>query len=106
MLDQWKKFLVDFLFMKMMLPGVIGHENQSQHCPDHRCLCLVLSGRITTPDGFLYYTGFTTRRTRRPPRAASFWGGNKSLVKIFLGLNIAPFSNLGMNGLNKERNSK
>src|SRR6218665_939465 len=43
--------------MIMMLPDVIGHENQSQHCPDHRCLCLVLSGRITTPDGFSYHTG-------------------------------------------------
>ena len=44
--------------MKMMLPDVIGHENQSQHSPDHRCLCLVLSGRITTPDGFSFHTGF------------------------------------------------
>jgi len=35
--------------MKMMLPDVIGHENQSQH---YRCLCLDLSGRITTPDRF------------------------------------------------------
>jgi len=26
--------------------------NQSQHYPDHRCLCLDLSGRITTPDRF------------------------------------------------------
>jgi len=32
--------------MKMVLPDVIGHENQSQHCPDHRCLCLVLSGQL------------------------------------------------------------
>src|SRR6218665_576493 len=47
---------VDFLFMKMMLPDVIGHGNQSQRCPDHRCLCLVLSRRITTPDGFSYHT--------------------------------------------------
>src|SRR6218665_908720 len=43
--------------MKMMLLDVIGHENQSQHCPDHQCLCLVLSGRITTPDRFSYHTG-------------------------------------------------
>jgi len=26
--------------MKMMLHDVIGHENQSQHCQHHRCLCL------------------------------------------------------------------
>src|SRR6218665_1354142 len=26
--------------MKMMLPDVIGHENQSQHYQHHRCLCL------------------------------------------------------------------
>jgi len=44
----------------MMLPDVIGHENQSQHCPGHRCLCLVLSGRITKPDGFSYHTGYDT----------------------------------------------
>src|SRR6218665_2685960 len=50
--------------------------------------------------------GLTTRRTRRPPRAADFWGGNKSLEKIFLRLNIAPFSNLVMNGLNNERHRK
>jgi len=36
--------------MVMMLADVIGHENQSQNCPDHRCLCLVLTGRISTPD--------------------------------------------------------
>src|SRR6218665_3621644 len=36
---------------------VIGHENQSQHYMDHRCLCLELSGRITTPDGFSYHNG-------------------------------------------------
>ena len=35
-----------------MLPDVIGHENKSQHCPDHRCLCLVLSGRIITRTNF------------------------------------------------------
>jgi len=34
------------------------------------------------------------------------WGGNKGLVKIFLGLNIAPFSNLRINGLNNESNKK
>jgi len=38
--------------MKMMLHDVIDHENQSQHFPDHQCLCVVLSGRITTQDGF------------------------------------------------------
>src|SRR6218665_3029388 len=43
--------------MKMMLPDVIGHENQSQHNQHHRCLCLDLSGRITTPDRFSYHTG-------------------------------------------------
>src|SRR6218665_2981085 len=42
--------------MKMMLRDVIGHDHQSQHCPDHRCLCLVLSGRITTRDGLSYHT--------------------------------------------------
>ena len=42
--------------MKMMLPDVIGHENQSQHYQHHRCLCLDLSGRITTPDRFSYHT--------------------------------------------------
>jgi len=46
--------------MKMVLPDVIGNKNQSQHCPDHRRLCLVLSGRITTPDGFSYHTAFLT----------------------------------------------
>jgi len=40
-----------------MLPDVIGHENQSQHCPGHRCLSLMLSGRITMPDRFSYHTG-------------------------------------------------
>src|SRR6218665_3849378 len=38
--------------MKMMLPDVIGHENQSQHDQHHRRLCLDLSGRITCPTGF------------------------------------------------------
>src|SRR6218665_424247 len=33
-----------------------GHENQSQHYPDHRYLYLELSGRIPTPDGFSYHT--------------------------------------------------
>jgi len=42
--------------MKMMLPDVIGHENQSQHYQHYRCLCLDLSGRITTPDRFSYHT--------------------------------------------------
>src|SRR6218665_3527994 len=53
-----EKFLVSsFSVYEMMLPDVICHENQSQKCSDHRCLCLVLSGRITTPDGFSYHTG-------------------------------------------------
>ena len=43
--------------MKMMLPDVIGHKNQSQHYQHHRCLCLELSGRITTPARFSYHTG-------------------------------------------------
>jgi len=30
--------------MKIMLPDVIGHENQSQHYQHHRYLCLDLSG--------------------------------------------------------------
>ena len=42
--------------MKMMLPDVIGHENQSQYYQHHRCLCLDLSGQITTPDRFSYHT--------------------------------------------------
>jgi len=46
--------------MKMMLPDVIGHENQSQHYQHHRCFCLDLSGRITTPDRFSYHTGSST----------------------------------------------
>jgi len=36
---------------------VIGHENQSQHYPNHRYLCLELSGRIIMQDGFSYHTG-------------------------------------------------
>src|SRR6218665_815642 len=43
--------------MKMMLPDVIGHENQSQHYQHHLCLCLDLSGRIITPYRFSYHTG-------------------------------------------------
>jgi len=43
--------------MKMMLPDVIGHENQIQHYQHHRCLCLDLSGWITTLDRFSYHTG-------------------------------------------------
>jgi len=41
----------------MILPDTIGHENQSQHYQHHRCLCLHLSGRITTPDRYSYHTG-------------------------------------------------
>src|SRR6218665_5255 len=42
----------------MMLPDVIGHENQSQQLyQHHQCLWLDLSGRITTPDRFSYHTG-------------------------------------------------
>jgi len=43
--------------MKMMLPYVIGHENQSQHYQHHRCLYLDLSGWITTLYRFSYHTG-------------------------------------------------
>src|SRR6218665_2901695 len=43
--------------MKMMLPDVIGHEDQSQHYQHNRCLCLDLSGRLTTPHRFLYHSG-------------------------------------------------
>jgi len=50
--------------MKMMLPDVIGPDNQSQHYQHHRCLCLVLSGRVTTPNGFSYHTSRET--VRRP----------------------------------------
>src|SRR6218665_1530963 len=38
--------------MKLMLPDVIGHDNQSQHNQHHRCLCLDLSGQITTRTDF------------------------------------------------------
>src|SRR6218665_3055211 len=34
----------------------IPDENQSQHYQHHQCLCLDLSGRITTPDRFSYHT--------------------------------------------------
>ena len=37
--------------MKIMLPDVIGHENQSQHYPDHRYLCLELPGQIFNHTG-------------------------------------------------------
>src|SRR6218665_495855 len=47
---------IDSLVLQL-LSNVIGHENKSQHYPDHRCLCLELSGRITTPDRFSYHTG-------------------------------------------------
>src|SRR6218665_577132 len=40
----------------MLLCDVIDHENQSQHYPDHRYLCLELFGRITTLDEFSYHT--------------------------------------------------
>src|SRR6218665_1696910 len=53
-----EKFLVSrFSVYEMMLPDVIGHENQSHHYQHHRCLCLDLSGRITTPYRFSYHTG-------------------------------------------------
>src|SRR6218665_815564 len=42
---------------RQLLCDVIGHDNQSQHYPDHGYLCLELSGRITTPNGFSYHTG-------------------------------------------------
>src|SRR6218665_1235192 len=42
---------------RQLLCDVIGHDNQSQHYPNHGYLCLELSGRITTPGGFSYYTG-------------------------------------------------
>src|SRR6218665_1920922 len=54
-----------------LLCDVIGHENQSQHYPVHRYLCLELSGRITTPDGFSYHTG-TPGQVTRPE--ADRWG--------------------------------
>src|SRR6218665_1743280 len=49
----------------MMLPDVIGHENQSQHYQHRQCLCLDLSGRITTPDRFSYHTGTETDKTTK-----------------------------------------
>src|SRR6218665_2952522 len=45
-----------------LLRDVIGHENQSQHYPDHRYICLELSRRISTPNGFSYHTGIPHRR--------------------------------------------
>jgi len=50
------------MFMETMLPDVIGHENQSQHYQHHRCLCLDLSGWITTPYRFSYHTGSQSQR--------------------------------------------
>jgi len=41
----------------MMLPDVIGHENQSQHYQHHRFLDS--SGRITTPDRFSHLVGLS-----------------------------------------------
>jgi len=43
--------------MKVMLPDVIGHKNQSQHYQHHQFLCLDLFGWITTPNRFSYHTG-------------------------------------------------
>src|SRR6218665_816769 len=43
--------------MKMMLPDVIGHENQSQHCPDHRCFMFGVIRTDYHPDAFSYHTG-------------------------------------------------
>src|SRR6218665_169662 len=60
-MEKIRSIKVDFLFMKMMLPDVIGHENQSQHYQHHRCLFLDLSGRITTPTDF-----HTTPKPRQP----------------------------------------
>jgi len=62
----------------MMLPDVIGHDNQSQHYQHHRCLCLDLSGRITTPDKFSYHTGLTILQMfqikRAYPQSMNFRG--------------------------------
>ena len=69
--------------MKMLLPDVIGHENQSQHCPDHRCLCLVLSGRITTPDGFSYHTGAYSVRVELRKDYDSDGSENAFILGIF-----------------------
>ena len=51
--------------MKMMLPDVIGHENQSQHCPGYRCLCLGLSGRITMHAGRIFIPHWSIALIRR-----------------------------------------
>ena len=48
----------------MKMPDVIGHDNQSQHYQHHRCLCLDLSGRITTPDRFTYHAGTQSSLSR------------------------------------------
>ena len=51
--------------MKAMLLDVIGHKNQSHNYQHHRCLCLDLSGRITTPDRVSYHTGPKPGNRRR-----------------------------------------
>src|SRR6218665_3890664 len=40
------------------LTSLFTRTNHNQS-PDHRCLCLDLSGRITTPDRFSYHTGMS-----------------------------------------------
>src|SRR6218665_3221609 len=55
--------------MKMMLPHVIGHENQSQHYQHHRCLCLgaVHKVRHAIFGQFLPPPPVTLRHTSRGP---------------------------------------
>src|SRR6218665_1081971 len=56
--------------MKMMLPDVIGHENQSQHCPDHRCFMFGVIRTDYHPDAFSYHTDDyrSTAAAREPLR--------------------------------------
>src|SRR6218665_1944535 len=58
-----------------LLCDIIGHENQSQLYPDHRYLCLELSRRITTPDGFSYHTSSCGRMWTEGRRVENliFW---------------------------------
>ena len=65
--------------MKMMLPDVIVHENQSVHYQHHWCLCLDLSGRITTPDRFPYHTGI---KTVPPLDVNEDWSDSNPFVQI------------------------
>jgi len=86
--------------MKMMLPDVIGHENQSQHYRYHRCLCLDLSGRINTPDRFSYHTGLT-QIAAKFRLSLNFYG--RLSAQWFSGLKSVYFSVAFVDGQQKQR---